>query len=633
MTPSYTFTLSNTSRKLAGCVDLYLYFNSIASELINENMKWELTNTTTGTTTSGSFANVSDNRLLLKENENIGLSTTYSYSLKIWLNFSYTENQTELGGKGMNAKITSIAYGGACAANKVTTYTSGTNQFTADVDGYYRVETYNVNGSYTTGEIFMAIGEKLYATVSNSSGTPSNVRCYIDSTTGLCGTSSGQNDNNSRIMYAGTNFENSYISGMAGVNSPIYTNSSVELSNNTIHPTGKFFLNPAMEFGTGNTTARIVITYLGKFHERTNIALDNVRYVKDCINGNTSNDLNQWKEIQVIKNGSNIAKGKTVTGTSAQDGSTYAYSLAVNGLITEPFYARSASNGNQCITIDLGKTYDVDEIAVWHVKDGGITYNNNITYVSSNNSSWTEVINRQEPETIYGKRTSAYDNYDLVPRYVSDGLILLYDGINNAGYNHSTNTTTWKDLSGSGNNGTIIDGTWGNNCLSLDGSNDGISIGNSLADLFKSSNTVQVTLKRSETGVRDVIFGNYNASGYVQYEVNDTNRYYITFNGGNGASSGTATYNVPVTLTFKFDKENGTIVVIENITQNTTFTKDAYTTANPTFNSARIGRDSRNNNAVALNGNIYSVRVYNRLLTDEEIANNYEIDKGRFGVN
>ncbi len=32
------------------------------------------------------------------------------------------------------------------------------------------------------------------------------------------------------------------------------------------------------------------------------------------------------------------------------------------------------------------------------------------------------------------------------------------------------------------------------------------------------------------------------------------------------------------------------------------------------------------------NGKIYSFRLYNRVLTDEEVKHNYEIDKVRFGI-
>lgn len=34
-----------------------------------------------------------------------------------------------------------------------------------------------------------------------------------------------------------------------------------------------------------------------------------------------------------------------------------------------------------------------------------------------------------------------------------------------------------------------------------------------------------------------------------------------------------------------------------------------------------------------LNGIIYSVRIYNRVLSDDEIKQNYEVDKKRFNIN
>ena len=65
--------------------------------------------------------------------------------------------------------------------------------------------------------------------------------------------------------------------------------------------------------------------------------------------------------------------------------------------------------------------------------------------------------------------------------YINDGLILHLDAINNLGLgdsNHSTTTTTWKDLSGNGNDGTVynINNTaesgWHDKYISLDGVDD-----------------------------------------------------------------------------------------------------------------------------------------------------------------
>lgn len=68
--------------------------------------------------------------------------------------------------------------------------------------------------------------------------------------------------------------------------------------------------------------------------------------------------------------------------------------------------------------------------------------------------------------------------------YVLDGLQLYYDGIDNTGTGeHSLTTTTWKDLSGNGRDGTLkefgmnaISG-WGKDNLSFDGVNDWVNCG------------------------------------------------------------------------------------------------------------------------------------------------------------
>ena len=62
------------------------------------------------------------------------------------------------------------------------------------------------------------------------------------------------------------------------------------------------------------------------------------------------------------------------------------------------------------MTLDLGKNYDLDEIAIWHSWIDGRTFNNNITSISSDNSNWTTVINTTELETANGKRVNAYNN-------------------------------------------------------------------------------------------------------------------------------------------------------------------------------------------------------------------------------
>lgn len=69
-----------------------------------------------------------------------------------------------------------------------------------------------------------------------------------------------------------------------------------------------------------------------------------------------------------------------------------------------------------------------------------------------------------------------YDDREEQEEYIKNGLILHLDGINNTGNGHSNTTTTWKDLSGRGNDATLIgfDSTsgWKENYLKFDGKDD-----------------------------------------------------------------------------------------------------------------------------------------------------------------
>ena len=65
------------------------------------------------------------------------------------------------------------------------------------------------------------------------------------------------------------------------------------------------------------------------------------------------------------------------------------------------------------------------------------------------------------------------------PQYVTDGLVLHYDAINNTGEGHNSSTTTWKDLSGNGNDGTLSTSPttsnfyWEDNSITISGYSSG----------------------------------------------------------------------------------------------------------------------------------------------------------------
>ena len=210
--------------------------------------------------------------------------------------------------------------------------------------------------------------------------------------------------------HAGGGSGSSFISGYAGVNA-ITSSTDRTHTNNTLHYSNKYFMNGKMKSGVNEGNGKAKITYLGSNYPKTNAKLNNTRYIKDCVNGNSVNASNHWVELQAIYEGVNIAKGKSITGTSSEN-SSYPYSRITDGDITDANYAEPSSEGSsQCITIDLENTYDLDEIAVWHYYGDARSYNNHSLYVSSDNTTWTTLIDNVSgvTETSNGIRVSAYD--------------------------------------------------------------------------------------------------------------------------------------------------------------------------------------------------------------------------------
>ncbi len=196
----------------------------------------------------------------------------------------------------------------------------------------------------------------------------------------------------------------SFISGYAGVNG-ITSSSSTTPTGSTLHYSSLYFLDGYMEAGVNEGNGMAKISYFSDTDPVvTNENLNNVRYIKDCINGSSSDSDNHWVELQAIKNGVNLAKGKTVTGTSTVNGATY----ITDGDITTTNYT-FLSTGLQCVILDLGAIYDLDEIAVWHYYGDSRTYNSNVTYASIDNSNWTSVISVNTAENSQGKRVNAYE--------------------------------------------------------------------------------------------------------------------------------------------------------------------------------------------------------------------------------
>ena len=252
-----------------------------------------------------------------------------------------------------------------------------------------------------------------------------------------------------------------------------------------------------------------------------------------------------------------------------------------------------------------------------------------------NDNEMLESMNNEIKESVEGNRIPEEE------KYVKEGLILHFDGIDNTENGHDNNSTIWKDLSGNNNDGelknfeyTQTSGWTEGNGLQLDGANDGIFLGDKLTDLFQTENTVQMILKVDESSARDILIGNYSRSYSNNYEIATSKRFRVWFNNGKVSSytpSNTTISNENFSISVDYQKQASKVIYYQNNLLTYTVESDEFKTYNYPYNNVWIGRDSRTG-STCLKGKIYAVRIYNRSLTEEEQLKNYEQDKIRFGI-
>jgi hypothetical protein len=231
------------------------------------------------------------------------------------------------------------------------------------------------------------------------------------------------------------------------------------------------------------------------------------------------------------------------------------------------------------------------------------------------------------------------------PRIITNGLVLCLDAANRKSY--PTTGTTWTDLSGRGNNGTLVNGVGyvGTNggSLSFDGVNDYVNIPSGIpqrTDNFSNEIWVYPT---NLTG---------GANGYsTLLKLNATRDFYFTLrnNGAihceirNIANSGYDNFDT-ATSVIAINNWYQIVQVFSLTTQNISFYVNGVlrlssaTPAYPSFylaNSMQIAQQGTNVSdtyARRLTGSVSNVKLYNRALSAAEVKQNYDAFKGRYGL-
>ena len=215
--------------------------------------------------------------------------------------------------------------------------------------------------------------------------------------------------------------------------------------------------------------------------------------------------------------------------------------------------------------------------------------------------------------------------------YVQDGLIAQWDGIDNAGTGvHDPNATVWKDLAGH-NDLTLASGaTWRRGiCFYMNTRTNGLAAayGTEAATTYK---TIEILFKEDSWWNR-ILFWSGTQSRYVAFDVRDTKPFkWVYFDGAKSTPYAKVRTYDPNALVATYDDNNAVTQIYAdgapkvNATQTNTW--------NPGDNRVTLGWRSATtaNKDYGWEGEVYSIRLYSRALTPEEIARNHAIDVKRF---
>jgi len=223
-----------------------------------------------------------------------------------------------------------------------------------------------------------------------------------------------------------------------------------------------------------------------------------------------------------------------------------------------------------------------------------------------------------------------YEIVDTPPSIVTSGLVMNLDAGNTSSYSGSG--TTWTDLSGNNNTGTLINGPTYSSANSgfivFDGTDDKVDCGNA-SSLQITQGTISAWIKADSgnVGFNGIITKQLAWSLFVKDNI------LISYDWGNaaerttGITVGNGTWkNVAMTFTETVGTpSNNAIIYVNGSPVLTTTVKHVNQTA-----PVQIG--DGNNTSQNFGGNVSQTLIYNRALSASEVLQNYNALRGRYGL-
>ena len=285
-----------------------------------------------------------------------------------------------------------------------------------------------------------------------------------------------------------------------------------------------------------------------------------------------------------------------------------------------------------------------------------------ITAPSNNNPMYLGARTGQTPQYFKGRIYSArvynrgitddeaiqnynIENYKLTERQttfitqphniVSDNLIASYNAIQNASSGHLLTTITWTDKNSSAtkHNGTISGALWSDDSLNFDGVDDWVNCGRIDVDTNTNELTLETTFLTTATTTQQHIISNVEYYGYAIYTtsqgyigaqiyINDGWQYFTS----DIIAEPNTKYNVSIT----YDGSIGKLYINGNKEVERAVSGTIVNTSSNTVLAIGCNPSGTTSQSTFFKGKVYSARVYQAALTEDQVFSNYEADKQIF---
>ena len=224
------------------------------------------------------------------------------------------------------------------------------------------------------------------------------------------------------------------------------------------------------------------------------------------------------------------------------------------------------------------------------------------------------------------------------PEIVEDGLVLSLDAGNSKSYPGSG--TTWTDLSGNSNNGTLVNGVGYNGSnlgsLSFDGIDDYGSVTTGIPDT--GDFTIGFIYQLTGTGGRGGLFERkpslpFNGFSFGQGGSNDWSF----------TVSGTSDYNNLIQVFFTYPTTNTwyyDVGIYSNGNTVTNYRNGSFINSTTGVSQGNLSTQGTRTNFLIANRDNFTplpcivsqVSIYNKALTSSEVQKNFNALRGRFGL-